>query len=276
MTLASRLAAHMVEYFGDVAPDYERWAGGLHAKAATRLVELIAPAAGEHCLDIGTGTGLVARALAGRLGAGAHIIGIEPSPRMLREARRRAPAGVVYMEMWAEELVFRDASFDLVAFGDSLAYLLDPFRALEEAHRVLRPGGRIGVSCKTRSLSTPAQDLSFAALLEMARDDGLVVPRQPEYHQSFGEPEVLTGLLEEYGFQAVETTQLVTGFRARNALEWIEMLSGLGPFAHSVISSMGPVRRARLAARLEPRMEPLGEDAWRIHHSFTLAVASRP
>ena len=275
MIRPSPLASHLVDHFDAVADEYEGWAGGLHGKAAVRLAAWAQPQPDEQCLDVGTGTGLVARELAGRLAADGRVIGIDPSAGMLREARRIGGGGIRFLEMWAEHLVFRDGSFDLVTFGDSIAYLIDPFASLEEAHRVLRPGGRIAISCHRRSLSTPAEEASFAALAALVLDDGLRVPRHTDYHQSFGEPDVLTRLLGEHGFCDVRLTQFVTGLRARTVEEWIDMLKGLGPFTHSVLSTMGPVRRGRLGRELERQMETLGDDAWHIHHSFTLAVAKR-
>ncbi len=276
MTLASRLAAHLVDHFDEIASEYDTWAGGIHAKAAERLAALLEPGKSDHVLDVGTGTGLVARAVAARLGRGGEVVGIDASPGMLKLARAQTRRrSVRYHEMWAEDLVFRDATFDAVTFGDSLAYLLDPFRALEEAARVTRPGGRIALSCQMRSMSTPAQEISVEELAKLAQEDGVEIPRLPDYHASFGEPEVLTELLRENGFRETRRTQVMTGFRAQTPWEWIEMLAGLGPFTHTVVSSMGPVRRARLAQVLEPQMRELGEDAWRMHLSFTLAVAER-
>jgi ubiquinone/menaquinone biosynthesis C-methylase UbiE len=269
------LATHLIDHFDAVADAYEGWAGGLHGKAAARLAVWSDPAEGDQCLDVGTGTGLVARELATRLGPDGRVIGIDPSAGMLREARRRAGAGIRFLEMWSEHLVFRDQSFDVVTFGDSLTYLIDPFGSLEEAHRVLRPGGRIAVSCHRRSLRTVAEEVSFAALSAQVREDGLRLPRHTDYHNAFGEPEVLTQLLEEHGFRDVRLTQFITGVRAHSFDEWLDILKGLGPFSYAVLSTMGPVRRATVGLELARKMAELGEDAWRMHHSFTLAVATR-
>jgi ubiquinone/menaquinone biosynthesis C-methylase UbiE len=268
------LATHLVAHFDAVAEVYESWAVGLHAKLAERLAAWADPAAADLCLDVGTGTGLVARELAKRLGPDGRVIGIDPSAGMLREARRLGGPGIRFLEMWSEHLVFRDETFDLVTFGDSLSYLIDPFSSLDEAHRVLRPGGRIALSCHQRSLSTAAEEVSFAALSAQVLDDGLRVPRHTDYHNAFGEPEVLTRLLDEHGFRDVRLTQFMTGVRARGFEEWLDFLKGLGPYTGAVLSTMGPVRRATVGHEMERRMAELGDDAWRMHLSFTLAVAS--
>ena len=140
---------------------------------------------------------------------------------------------------------------------------------------MLKPKGRMALSTPGTTFRTPAQELSLAALARLAEDDGLQVPRVPEHHDQLGDAELLVELLEEFGFRDVKSTQMVTGFRASNPWEWIDLLGGLSPFAHSVVASMGGVRRARLAAALAPLMSELGDDAWRLHQSFTLAVAWR-
>src|SRR5256885_2139489 len=102
-------------------------------------------------------TRLVARGLAKAVGGRGSVVAVDIAPRMLELARKSAPANVRFVYMPAERLVFRDASFDLLTMGLSLAYLVDPFAALADAHRVLKPGARIAVSCQRRGLSTEAQ-----------------------------------------------------------------------------------------------------------------------
>jgi ubiquinone/menaquinone biosynthesis C-methylase UbiE len=90
------------------------------------------PAPVERALDVGTGTGAGARAIANRL-PDAEVVGIDVAPGMLREARRLAPE-LSFVEGDAAELPFADNSFDLVANANMIPFL-------DEVARVLKPGG---------------------------------------------------------------------------------------------------------------------------------------
>src|SRR5258707_5569876 len=149
---------HLVDFFDQIAPVYDTWAGGQHGRIATRLVELVKPKKGQQALDVGTGTGLVAHLVAAKVSPGS-VIGIDLSDRMLSIARSRRSTNTQFLGMAAEHLVFKPATFDLVTMGEARAYLADPVTSLDQAHRVLRRGGRLAVSCLRRSLSTPAQNL---------------------------------------------------------------------------------------------------------------------
>jgi ubiquinone/menaquinone biosynthesis C-methylase UbiE len=86
----------------------------------------------ERALDVGTGTGAGARAIANRL-PDAEVVGVDVAPGMLREARRLAPE-LSFVEGDAAELPFADNSFDLVANANMIPFL-------DEVARVLKPGG---------------------------------------------------------------------------------------------------------------------------------------
>lgn len=86
----------------------------------------------ERALDVGTGTGIGARAIAERY-PGAEVSGVDVSPAMLEEARRNVD-GVSFQEGDAAKLPFRDGEFDLVAHSNMIPFL-------DEVARVLRPGG---------------------------------------------------------------------------------------------------------------------------------------
>ena len=267
---------HLVDFFDQVAPHYDGWAGGQHGRVATRLVELVKPKKGDHVLDVGTGTGLVAHQVAGKVGPG-MVIGIDLSERMLSIARSKQTKHTQFMGMAAERLVFRPHTFDLVTMGETLAYLADPAGALLEALRVLKPGGRIAVSCQRRSLSTRAQDLFFQGLAPLARRHYLSLPRYSSDRSRFGEPSVLPALLEEAGFEPSLLTEMVTGGRANDAHDWTDMMAGAGPLPYTLIKSLGPRYRLELEAEVESAMESLGDpdDAYRYHHSYLMAVATR-
>jgi ubiquinone/menaquinone biosynthesis C-methylase UbiE len=267
---------HLVDFFDQVATEYDTWAGGLHGRVAARLVDIAAPNKGHHVLDVGTGTGLVAQLIAPAVRPGS-VIGIDLSERMLSVARGRGIPNAQFVGMAAEHLVFRPSTFNLVTMGESLAYFADPAAALEEAHRVLRPKGRIALSCHRRSLSTAAQNLFFQGLAPLARRHYLSLPRFSSDRAHLGEPSVLPLLLAESGFQIVTMTELVTGGRTKDAHEWTDLMAGAGPLPYTLIRSLGPRYRAELEGEVELAMASLGDpdDAFRYHHSYLLAVAEK-
>lgn len=273
---SDEMVDHLVDFFDRIAPVYDTWAGGQHGRVAARLVDLASPAKGETVLDVGTGTGLVAHLVAPRVDPGV-VFGIDLSDNMLAIARSRKARNVQFVGMAAEQLVFRPETFDLVTMGEALAYLADPTTALAEAHRVLRPGGRLAVSCQRRSLNTRAQDLFFQGLAPLARRHYLSLPRYSSERARFGEPDVLPQILDAAGFEAPKLTEMVTGGRANGAREWTELMAGAGPLPYTLIRSLGPRYRDELVAEVDAAMQSLGDpdDAFRYHHSYLLAVARK-
>ena len=274
---SDEMVDHVVDFFDRVAPFYDAWAGGQHGRVASRLVDLAAPTKNEHVLDVGTGTGLVAHLVAPRVNPG-MVIGIDLSEHMLRIARTNGKdKNVQFVGMAAERLVFRPETFDLVTMGEALAYFADPTEALAEAHRILRPGGRLAVSCLRRSLNTRAQDLFFQGLAPLARRHYLSLPRYSSERSRFGEPDVLPQILSGAGFEVGRLTEMVTGGRTSDAREWTELMAGAGPLPYTLIRALGPRYRGELEAEVEAAMASLGDpdDAFRYHHSYVLVAARK-
>jgi SAM-dependent methyltransferase len=121
-----------------VPPLFGPWADRLAARAG--------PAPGAAILDVGSGTGIVARRLARTAGVGGRVVGLDASPAMLavaRAAAERERLAIDWREGTAERLPFDDASFDLVTCQFALMFFTDRAGALREMHRVLRPGGKL-------------------------------------------------------------------------------------------------------------------------------------
>jgi ubiquinone/menaquinone biosynthesis C-methylase UbiE len=205
------------------------------------------------------------------------VFGVDLSDNMLSIARAHKARNVQFLGMAAEHLVFRPHTFDLVTMGQALAYLADPTTALAEAHRVLRPGGRLAVSCQRRSLNTRAQDLFFQGLAPLARRHYLSLPRYSSERSRFGEPAILPQILAAAGFDLIKLTEMVSGGRTNDAREWTELMAGAGPLPYTLIRALGPRYRNELEAEVEAAMASLGDpdDAFRYHHSFVLAVARK-
>jgi ubiquinone/menaquinone biosynthesis C-methylase UbiE len=112
---------------------------------AWALAEL-APAAGETAVDVGSGTGGDVVAFAGQVGPTGRAVGVEPSPGLRDEARRRAAgARVEYVDGHAEALPFDDESVDALRCERVLQHVDNPAAVVREMARVLRPGGRIAL-----------------------------------------------------------------------------------------------------------------------------------
>lgn len=113
------------------------------------LVRAIDPQPGERLLDVATGTGMVAVALARR--SACEVVALDQSEAMLSAARvriqseRSLAARVSLVHGEAERLPFDDAEFDALTFTYLLRYVDDREATMRELARVVKPGGRIGM-----------------------------------------------------------------------------------------------------------------------------------
>jgi ubiquinone/menaquinone biosynthesis C-methylase UbiE len=96
----------------------------------------------DRILDLGCGTGIVARILRGRLGGGARLTGLDINAPMLAKAAGIAP-DIEWREGNACALPFADGSFDVVLSQQMLQFVPDREAAVREIRRVLAPGGRL-------------------------------------------------------------------------------------------------------------------------------------
>jgi SAM-dependent methyltransferase len=128
--------------FGAAADDYRRYRAGFPDSLFERLGEFGIGRAGQEIVDLGTGTGSLARGFARR---GCRVIGIDPDSRLLAQARALdAEAGVEvdYRIGRAESTALAAASVDVVTAGQCWHWF-DRTAAAREASRILRPDGRI-------------------------------------------------------------------------------------------------------------------------------------
>jgi SAM-dependent methyltransferase len=118
-----------------------------HSRAQVELVReqvqsFVQPGGAERALDVGTGAGALALALAPLV---REVVGVDVVPELLESARREAPPNVTFVEGDATRLPFEDESFDLVCCRRTLHHVARPELVVAEMARVARHGGAIFV-----------------------------------------------------------------------------------------------------------------------------------
>ncbi|MFN0314102.1 MAG: class I SAM-dependent methyltransferase [Burkholderiales bacterium] len=131
--------------FDETAADYERVTRLMDFGSGARYRHMALRRAGLQqamtVVDVGTGTGLVAREAAQIVGSGHLVTGVDPSSGMLSQAI--VPEGVALLQGSAERIPLADACADFLCMGYALRHIGDLTRAFEEFRRVLKPGGRL-------------------------------------------------------------------------------------------------------------------------------------
>ncbi len=133
--------------FSSVAGSYDlmndAMSGGMHRLWKDQFVRRVKPQAGEAILDMAGGTGDIAFRLAAK---GAHVTVADINPDMLAVGRERAGKRGIEGLGWAEEnaeaLSFGDRRFDAYTIAFGIRNVTHVQKALDEAHRVLKFGGR--------------------------------------------------------------------------------------------------------------------------------------
>ena len=251
--------------FNAIAPDYDS-GPGCFAHFGRRLVEAAGVEAGQRVLDIASGRGAVLFPSAERVGTTGEVIGIDLAEEMARAtndeaARRGLTARVRVMD--AEHLDFPDAAFDRVLCGFGVMFFPDQDRALGEFRRVLKPGGRIGLSTWHRT-----QNSELEAVLN---EFGVTMPRQPGW---ITEAEALSRLLARAGFADVRVNTDAHSFRYAGVDEYWREARGTGMrrALDTLDAAQAERIRAALAERVRSRPGAAGFDA---SASALLAVAER-
>ena len=131
--------------FGKTASDYATHRAGFPDRFFERLFKDRIVAKGDRVLDLGTGTGTVARGLAKR---GCVVTGLDPSEPLMEQAKRldgEAQISVRYVNGRAEQTGFPDASFEVVTAGQCWHWF-DRSQVAREARRVLVPSGHLVIA----------------------------------------------------------------------------------------------------------------------------------
>ncbi len=145
-----KLHRRVQRYGWDLAvADYDRYWVPVLRGCSERCLDLAALQPGERVLDVATGTGVAAFLAAAAVGPAGEVVATDLAEKMVdatrQEAARRGVANMSFERVDAEDLGFPDASFDAALCVLGLMYPADPQAAINQMHRVLKPGGRAAV-----------------------------------------------------------------------------------------------------------------------------------
>lgn len=245
---------------------YDAFAGRITAGAMPAILDAVGLEADMAFLDICCGTGALAAAAAAR---GADVSAIDFAVPMIEEARRHHP-GLAFAAGDAEALDFPDQSFDAAACAFGVLHLADPDRALREAHRVLRSGGRYAFTVWLG----PPRHAFFHLVNEAIAAHGAPVelpPAPPMFR--FADPAAARRSMEAAGFRHVEVKELplvwtISG--PRDVLAYVEKCTLR---VAMVLDRQTPEARARIHEAIVAGAAAFGtEVAW----PALMTVGTRP
>jgi len=233
---------------GNAAENYERYlVPSILGPWAENLLDLVEPKPGEHVLDLACGTGILARLVAQRIGKSGRVVGLDLNQGMLVVARSVSPSDAIeWHEASALSLPFEPGSFDVVVCQQGLQFFPDRPLALAEMRRVLRRGGRVGISSWRGIAQAPGFEVLARSVSEHLGGETAAPLRGP-----FGlaDESILTGLLVDAGFRDVLIRSAVRTLEFPSADAFAIRYLSASPLAGAV-AQMSEESREQLLTRV--------------------------
>jgi arsenite methyltransferase len=257
----------------DLARHYEEVSAERQFTAGRRLVEALRLRAGERVLDVGSGTGRLAEHVADLVGPSGSVQAIDPLPLRIAIANWKARPNLSFRVGSAYELgSLSDASFDVVYLNAVFHWLPEKLEPLREFLRILKPGGRLGISTGSKDHPNRIQSIR-RRVLEKPRFAAFPATKA-------GGPlrvnaSELTALLHQAGFE-LERLEVLANTNhhadADAAIAFSEA-SSFGNFLGHLPEPLRAEARAEIRRELEAIKTPLGiqQEGGRL-----LAVALKP
>ena len=245
---------------GNSAEAYERYlVPRMLAPWATHLVEDVEVQSGSRVLDVGCGTGIVAREAALRVGEEGTVVGLDVNEGMLAVARSissDAHPAVMWQQGSVLQMPFPDEVFDVVLAQQMLQFVAGPVAALREMHRVLAPGGRLGLTV-WRALEHHAAYRTMAEALEqyVGVEAGTMM-RSPF---SSWDREALRGMLDRAGFRQPHLRLGIRAMRYPSVAEFLRREAASSPLAGPIGALSKDCRRG-LVRHLEHALQSYMDD----------------
>lgn len=215
-------------------------------------------------LDAGCGAGLFS-SLA--IKTGAHVIGIDAAPGLLEVARQRNPQNN-FMEEDLEALPFADDSFHVVAGFNSFQYAGSFEKALEEAKRVLKPGGQLVIAIWDKPEMSDATDVLKAI-------GALLPPPPPGTPGPFAlsEDGKIEAILAGKDLKLIYKTSVACPFLYAHLADGIKSFMGTGPAAAAMAHNNRKTVEKVIARALQPFA--VADDFHFLQNRFLVFIAEK-
>jgi SAM-dependent methyltransferase len=190
------------EGYSRVAQGYDQATASVTSQVNDAILDAVRTGPGTSLLDVACGPAWLSAAAVKR---GAIVTALDFAENMVTIARQRCPEADI-QNADAENLPFQANRFDAVVCSLGILHLPDPKRAIAEAHRVLKPGGRYAFTCWT----PPARNPFFGLVLGSVQKHGdmnVNLPAGPPLFR-FGEVTECEKVLRAAGFGSVSVTEL--------------------------------------------------------------------
>ena len=235
----------------DLAQLYERVSADRQYKAGQRLIGDLQVGEGETVLDLGCGTGLLAGYIANIVGPRGAVTGIDPLPLRIEIAQRRTRSNLRFQVGNAYDLSeFAPDTFDVIGMNAVFHWLPEKLVPLRQANRVLKRGGRLGISTGAKGSPNPLHSIKERVL---SREPYNQYPAAAETVVHRVSVEELAGLLTQAGFEVktLETRSVAPQELSAEAAIRFSEASSFGNFLGHLPAELRAAAREDLKRELE-------------------------
>ncbi|MCC5624319.1 class I SAM-dependent methyltransferase [Nostoc sp. CHAB 5715] len=236
---------------------------------ALPLLDLVQLQKGQKVLDMATGTGIIAIAVAKIIGSEGKVTGVDFSSGMLNQAQQKIEElglqNIELIEADAEYIDFNDESFDAILCSTAIVYFKDILAALRKWYRFLKPGGVIGFSCCSE------QSCEAPIIIEICGKHNIFLKN---INEPTGTPEKCHYLLAEAGFKDIEVKTQQLGFY-RNLEQAKEWNGGWFHPRENPLLQVSSEQMAQLKAEYSQKIEAEATEQGAWYENLTFFVTAR-